>query len=296
VLRAGAPPAGARGGAAVNVSPLAATDTLILMKIRGALSGLWFVSVVAGALVVAAGVVPSAGCSGGVETEDPADAGADGPEVILDGGGTIPTPPDGPSLCPPGACNYQTNAGCSPPEGCIPYPDGQGNAPPTCFPLGQGASGAACQSADQCALGHLCAGGTCRKLCCGGDWTGCPAGESCIQGLSISDGNGGTLKTGAMLCQPVNTCDALDPYTGCPVGTACQIVDPTGATACFQEGNGGSGEPCPCKGGFLCVSGECRRLCKAVEGGGEPSCQEGEGICVHFHRDPPGVGECTPED
>ena len=39
---------------------------------------------------------------------------------------------------------------------------------------------------------------------------------------------------------------------------------------------------------------ECRRLCKAVEGGGEPSCKEGEGVCVHFHRDPPGVGECTP--
>jgi hypothetical protein len=30
-----------------------------------------------------------------------------------------------------------------------------------------------------------------------------------------------------------------------------------------------------------------------VEGGGEPACKEGEGICVHFNRDPPGVGECT---
>jgi hypothetical protein len=33
-----------------------------------------------------------------------------------------------------------------------------------------------------------------------------------------------------------------------------------------------------------------------VEGGGEPFCQEGEGICVHYNRDPQGVGECTPQN
>lgn len=266
------------------------------MKSRNAWSSLWALGIVATALSVAGSVVPVSGCSGGVETQDPTDAGADGPDIILDGGGTIPSPPDGASLCPQGACNYQTNTGCMPPQGCIPYPNGQGQAPPTCFTLGQNAAGSACQSVDQCAPGTLCAGGVCRKLCCGGDWTGCSSGESCIQNLSISDGNGGTIKTGAMLCLPVNYCDALDPYNGCAPGTACLIVDPTGATACFPEGAGTSGDPCPCKGGFLCVSGECRRLCKAVSGGGEPSCQDGEGICVHYNRDPQDVGECTPQD
>lgn len=266
------------------------------MKTRGALSSLWLVSLAAGALAAGAGMIPAAGCSGGVvETEDPTDAGADGPEVILDGGGTLPTPPDGASLCPQGACNYQTNAGCDATQTCAPTSGGAGVVP-ACIPAGAGATGAACAKLDECAPGHLCAGGACRKLCCGGDWTGCPSGESCIQGLSVSDGNGGSIKTGAMLCLPVNTCDALDPYTGCAPGDACQIADPTGATACFEEGSGGQGAPCPCKGGFLCVEGACRRLCKAVEGGGEPSCQEGEGICVHFQRDPQGVGECTPPD
>ena len=101
-----------------------------------------------------------------------------------------------------------------------------------------------------------------------------------------------------MLCYPVNDCDALDPG-GCPKqGETCQIVDATGATACFPEGSGGVGEPCPCKGGFTCVVTKdkgtiCRRLCKAVVGGGEPYCPSEEGICTHFTRDPPGVGECA---
>ena len=116
--------------------------------------------------------------------------------------------------------------------------------------------------------------------------------------LVFGDGMGGTIQTGAMLCAPINTCDALTPASCGKPGTACEIVDPTGATACVTEGAGGAGEPCPCKGGFTCIAGgsgsTCRRLCKAVEGGGEPYCQAGEGVCVHFNRDPPGVGECTP--
>lgn len=267
------------------------------MKTREALSGLWLLSIAASLLGAGAAILPSSGCSGGVETEDPNDAGADGSTVILDGGGQIPTPPDGPSLCPQGACNYQTNAGCAATQTCVPIPDGQGSAAPGCITAGQGTSGAACTSFGECAPGFLCAAKQCRKLCCGGDWTGCPSeSEHCIHPITGKVDGGPDIVTGAMLCLPVNYCNALDPYSGCPGGTACQIVDPTGATACFEEGTGGSGEPCPCKGGFLCVDGECRRLCKAVEGGGEPSCLEGEGICVHFQRDPPGVGECTPSD
>ncbi|MBK8254097.1 MAG: hypothetical protein IPK82_15705 [Polyangiaceae bacterium] len=265
------------------------------MKTREALSGLWLFSMVGTALFAMGSVVPSAGCTGSTETQ-PMDGGTDGP-AFVDGGGTIPDPPNGPSLCPQGACNYQTNAGCAANQTCVPLPDGMGSAPPGCIGAGTAASGATCTNFDECAPGFICALGQCRKLCCGGDWSGCPTeNEHCIQNLNVSDGMGGAIKSGAMLCMPVNTCDPLQPNVGCASGTACLIVDPTGATACFPEGSGVSGDPCPCKGGFLCVDNECRRLCKAVEGGGEPTCQEGEGICVHYARDPDGVGECTPEE
>jgi hypothetical protein len=101
------------------------------------------------------------------------------------------------------------------------------------------------------------------------------------------------VKSGAMVCMPVGGCDVLATGT-CPSGQACTIVDPTGAVACLPEGKGTVGQDCPCVAGFLCVADACRRLCRAVEGGGEPSCPTMEGRCVHFDRDPPGVGECTP--
>lgn len=243
----------------------------------------------------------AAGCAGTTETI-PADAGTDGSTVVLDGGGPIPQPPDGPSECPQGGvCNYQTNAGCGAQETCAPVSNGSGAIVPGCVPAGTSGSGAVCAALSDCAPGYVCANGACRKLCCGGDWSGCPSDdEHCYQALAVSNGNGGAVQTGAMLCLPVNQCDALVPTSCAAPGTACLIVDGSGATACVAPGAGDAGEPCPCKGGFLCVNDggtkECRRLCKAVEGGGEPACEPGEGICIHYHRDPPGVGECTPED
>jgi len=242
-----------------------------------------------------------AGCGGTTTSEtdqsDPVDAGPDGPVVILDGGGAPATPPDGVAACPPGACNYQSGQGCpASAPACIPAPDGQGGVVPTCAPAGAAGSGAACVQPGDCAAGHYCVQGTCHKLCCGGDWTGCPSpDEHCLKGLSFGDGMGGTVPTGAMLCYPVNTCDALVPSSCKEPGQSCQIADPTGATACLPEGTGEAGAPCPCKGGYLCVTGTCRRLCKAVSGGGEPSCPSSEGICTHFTRDPSGVGECVPQ-
>ena len=238
-----------------------------------------------------------ASCSGSTsDTGSNGAAGAaGGPTVILNGGGEIPSPPDGETLCPAGACNYQSSAGCAADKpSCVPALAANNAASPSCETAGPGASGAACAAWSDCAAGYICAGGACRKLCCGGDWTGCPsASEHCIQTLQLKGSGSVIVPTGAMLCMPVNTCDALNPASCAGAGTTCQIVDPTGATACFPEGTGGSLEPCPCKGGFLCVSGQCRRLCKAVEGGGEPSCEPDEGVCVHFNRDPAGVGECT---
>jgi hypothetical protein len=233
------------------------------------------------------------GCGSSSTSTDYDDLLDGGP--ILDGGGEIPVPPEGEKLCPGGVCNYQTNAGCSgATPSCVPSLVSTDSVAPACQAAGAGMSGSACAAWTDCALGFICAEGTCHKLCCGGDWTACPSpGEHCIRTLQLKGGSGQILATGAMLCYPVNTCDALAPTSCAEPGTTCQIVDATGATACFPEGSGESGQACPCKGGFLCVAGECRRLCKAVEGGGEPACKEGEGICVHFNRDPPGVGECT---
>lgn len=238
------------------------------------------------------------GCGGGASDaagSGDASGGSGGPVVILDGGGAIPEPPDGESLCPAGTCNYQTSAGCPVDEpSCVPALAMNNTSAPSCEAAGPGASGGACASWTDCAAGHICVTGVCRKLCCGGDWTGCAsADEHCVQTLQLQGSGGAAVATGAMLCLPVNTCDALAPSSCKTPGATCQIVDPTGATACFPEGTGGSLAPCPCKGGFLCVAGACRRLCKAVVGGGEPSCEPDEGVCVHFNRDPAGVGECT---
>lgn len=255
----------------------------------------WFAVVV---VLTSSGLM---GCPGTVPETDPKDAGADGPNVILDGGGEIPSPPNGESLCPTGVCNYQTGAGCADPEpACTPILDGQGAVVPGCIPAGTGKSGDACTQATDCAPGYLCANKACRKLCCGGDWTGCPTpNEHCIQNVKLKDQNNNVLETGAMVCLPADNCDPLAPDTCADPSTTCQIIDGTGASTCFPEGTGETGDPCPCKGGFICTTDDetgkdqCRRLCKAVAEGGEPSCPPGEGVCVHFAYDPPGVGECS---
>jgi hypothetical protein len=247
--------------------------------------------------------VSAAGCSDDEpdsETSNPVDGGPEG-YVVRDGGGEPAQPMEGASLCPAGDCNYQTGEGCTAAApSCVAALDPMGQAAPICVaPVGSGQSGDACDAHEDCAAGYMCTEQQCHKLCCGGDWSACPSeGEHCIQRLSLGDGNGGAVETGAMLCYPVNTCDALDPGSCTTEGTSCQIVDPSGATACFPEGSGGDGEACPCKGGFLCADlgdeKRCRQLCKAVEGGGEPFCKEGE-ACVHYNsKHPADVGECVP--
>jgi hypothetical protein len=246
-----------------------------------------------------------AGCSG--STSDTAiplgDAGPDGgADVILDGGGTLPTPPDGGGLCPPGECDYQTGVGCpATAPACIPALSGTTVAP-ACEPAGTGTTGVPCTQAANCAAGYTCSSdGQCHKLCCGGDWTGCDSpSEHCIVALSYAGPNGSAIATGAMLCYPVNTCNALTPSSCTTAGTLCQIVDPTGATACLPpSGKGITGDPCPCEAGFACLTepdagtSTCARLCGAVAGGAPPYCQEGEGTCTHYVNDPSGVGVCV---
>src|SRR5262249_19544802 len=149
-------------------------------------------------------------------------ASCGGARVVLDGGGPLPTPPDGPAACPKGACNYQTNEGCAAGESCFTNFSGQ-TVTPTCVPAGSKTRGASCTDQTECAAGYLCVAGSCQKLCCGGDWTGCPsANEHCFFEVKYGDGNGGAIDTGAMVCYPVNTCDALTPSSCTTPGQTCQ--------------------------------------------------------------------------
>jgi hypothetical protein len=138
--------------------------------------------------------------------------------------------------------------------------------------------------------------GLCRKQCCGGDWSACDEGESCIRSLEVRAG-GEVIPAGVDLCFPVGTCDLFD-SEGCAdePGRECKLVDPTGAVACSPVSSVKLGDACAppevCSQGLSCVGGFCVKLC-AWQACGEPACSEAEGTCVHFERNPPGVGECT---
>jgi len=225
------------------------------------------------------------------------------PKVVLDGGGGIVMPADG-SLapeCEPGACNFQTQAGCATDQSCLPAV--MDNAIITgCFDIGKSDLGDVCNSDAPCAKGEACAAGYCRKLCCAGDWTACDGQESCYRDFEYQLGTEPT-PTGAWVCYPVGTCSVLDSKACDAAGQDCKMVDSRGSEACMPKSPGELGEPCGAATGRLCGRGlgcigepgaeTCRRLCRAEECG-EPSCPTEEGTCVHFDRDPAGVGECTP--
>ena len=258
-----------------------------------------------GVLLLMAAALGSATDCGGSDGggESAGDGGAEDapsgfPSVVLDGGGEVPEPPNGEDLCAEGTCNYQSQEGCAANQACTPvFAGGQVN--PGCTAAGPRTLGQECEQWTDCARGQFCADGVCRKLCCGGDWTGCPEGQSCIRQLSIRDPRTqAIIDAGVDLCFPVGTCDVLD-VDSCAEepGRSCQIVDPLGNVACARAGSAALGEECSvqalCGAGMSCVGGRCRQLCRAVAGVTDTGCQSGES-CIHYRRDPPDVGECTP--
>jgi len=219
-------------------------------------------------------------------------------ETVREGGGEIDPPKPGALQCPSGICNYQTQSGCGAGLACRPqFTAASEDVSPGCEASGAGTTAAACSTGSDCAPGYFCAAGACRKQCCGRDWSACDPGESCIRELEVKAG-GKVVDSGMDLCFPVNNCDPLDlgPCPNAP-GRECKIVDPTGAVACEPISVAQVGDPCDhdnaCRAGLTCVLDHCRKLCNA-EACGEPSCDADDGGCVHFTRDPAGVGECTP--
>jgi hypothetical protein len=250
-------------------------------------------------------------------------------------------PPTGASLCPTGACNYQTSGGCPDNQSCVIDIDPQAaTASPRCTAAGLIKAGEPCDSsptmpitADKlCARGLQCIGKVgesqvCRKLCCGepgasyGDWRACDPGESCIRQIQPAverpEGSGNFVfidHPGVFACVPVNECDVLD-ADSCSKNTddrtVCRIVDPLGRVACRpkQSSNSQVGGPCAhfdqCGPVQHCAQRTddqgipqsdktCRRLCRITLECGSSACPQGQGVCVHFKRDPEGVGECTP--
>jgi hypothetical protein len=233
--------------------------------------------------------------SGESTTNDP--GGPTCTQLVTDDSLALEAPPDGAAACGAGDCNYQTQAGCPDDQACRP----QFNATDPevhagCEAAGTAQSGEACTAPSDCGRGLYCALGTCHKMCCGADWSACDAGESCIRSVDVHAG-GQVLAAELDLCFPVGTCDPLDPNSCAKEpGRECKIVDPTGAVACAPLSDADLGDACApptvCKQGLSCVGGYCTHLCRFEECG-EPACGTDEGSCVHFQRDPDGVGECT---
>ena len=219
------------------------------------------------------------------------------PKLVTDTTLPVEAPPNGADACAAGDCNYQTQAGCPTAQACRPqFNATDPEVQPGCEASGTAESGDACAAQTDCARGLYCALGACHKLCCGADWTACDAGESCIRSVDVRAG-GQVIAAGASLCFPINTCDPLDSNSCADEPTReCKIVDPTGAVACAPRSSAGLGDACAppdvCKQGLSCVGGYCIALCRFEECG-DPSCTADQGSCVHYLRDPEGVGECT---
>jgi hypothetical protein len=236
------------------------------------------------------------------------------------GGGGVAEAPDGASACAAGVCNYQTQD-CAAGKTCAPHVDATTSTiVPVCRAAGTAKKGEPCDDTlqppdprKQCGPRLLCAEGACRNVCCGGDWRACDPGEGCFHQANMLVGtkpNQETVYTTADLCFPVGTCDVLDPKACSDVKQTCRIVDSRPSVACTPSTTLQLGDPCSkanqCGAGQICVGsgdqavnggsvteGTCRRLCRwACDG--QPACGDGEGVCVHFDRDPAGVGECTP--
>ena len=228
---------------------------------------------------------------------------AGNPETSAEGGAA-------PARCATSPCGYQSQSGCPADGTCFPHFDDKTNTvAPACGEVGTVRAGQACDDKSLCARGLLCVEGRCAKPCCDGDSSVCAADERCVREVKASNGE---FVPGLGTCATINDCDPLS-TAACgsdPAWPVCRIIDHVGTVACSRAGERDLGDDCdsahPCGAGQHCAGNEssavaatiqtkCVRLCKFGSCGAEPACGKDEGVCVHFDRDPDGVGECTPD-
>lgn len=230
------------------------------------------------------------------------DAGSDSGTVAPDGstpdGGpgedTGPGPDSGPSptMCPAGACDLLTGAGCEAGEACyLIAPSMDAAAVPTCAPAGTATEGMPCEFANSCRDGLVClADGVCRRACCGGSSATCMPGDFC---------SGFADAPGAGFCLTPSGCDFVA-QTGCEAGQTCTLISGDGSTLCrpAREGGATQNQSCetePCADGHTCIrrmdeSPICARGCDPMAA---DSC--GEGLsCGGLMGAPPTLGVCLP--
>lgn len=233
--------------------------------------------------------------AGNTDTGTPnPDASTDVDGGDVDGGTGIDSGPS-PSMCPPGACNVETNAGCDATmgEGCYWGRDPDtGETSAMCVAAGGGAAGSPCEFVNSCREGHLCFEGICRPVCCGSD-ASCSVGDICLR-TTLPDGTPGML--GA--CATPSGCDVVQ-QTGCDGSTACYVVSGDGSALCIAAPDPGvpTGGSCAalneCVPGNVCLGdpGVCRRACNPMAATSE--CPGGF-RCANVGGWPATLGGCVP--
>lgn len=212
-----------------------------------------------------------------------------GPPVDM--GGTTMT------MCPAGACDLVTNAGCPAGDGCYFAAMAAGEPPtPLCAPAGTLGDGAACDSANACQEGFICVGdpGTCRRICCGDNDDHCDpttTGQLCL--INIVDAEG--MPTGVGACQLPDDCDPIE-QTGCMSPEAC-FPSGEGAFTCAMPGPGTQDDSCEdegCAAGFLCINGASGAVCAEIcdRSVAEPTC-DGAGLTCNGLTGYDEIGVCV---
>jgi len=171
--------------------------------------------------------------------------------------------PDAGSTCPSAPCDLVQQCGCSSPQVCdldsAALPSGGTECRDV---LNPGNEDDDCGGVFDCASGHVCIGGTCRKYCnvdpdCSGD------GGICI--VQLTFGDPATDIPGAITC--TRSCNPTLPASnGCPPSEqACHVFqyDPNGIaddgdevllTDCTPSGTAGNDATCT-SGGNECLPG-----------------------------------------
>lgn len=203
-----------------------------------------------------------------------------------------PTDGGGPSMCPRGACDLLSNGCAMAGQGCyflLTSPDA--SVPePVCDTSGLGTVGSTCTTYRDCASGHICDDGMCRKLCCAlGTQGGCPLGYTC----SVSLVGPGGMATGVGLCDAPMICSLLDASAPCAGRNRCYAV--MGTAQCASPGDTAIGGSCmfanSCVPGAVCVGGTCRQVCNTT--GAAPTCTTGTCTSLGLPAPNDSAGACT---